>query len=425
MASKISLKRFGTMPLVPVPRAVRAGDYVFTSSVYPVDESGRVVGLDAAQDEVRPSLMETQARHCLESLQKVLAEAGASMDRVLKAEVHLVDPADFYEFKFVWNEYFPSNPPARPTVEVGDTLPFHGARLNIDAVALASDSSLKRQVLNDPEGTDPLEAEGASHAVRAGNFVFCSAFAASDFKNGLAVGKPPGFPNYGSDAEMQAEYVFTRMNRVLKQAGTSLEETIESQLYEPNLLTFHDVDGIWSRYMPLPPCRSSMGMKGLIVPGAVFVPNLTVLVPDKDHQKQESFEGINWHPVKVRKVNFSPTLKAGQWRYFAGQVPSPDFMSHHHSPPGLPHHYSNIEVQTRFLMDMLTRQLEANDTDWAHCHHTRVYLIEPRRDYRGFMRVWREYFPDPSKSPVLAFVPSTGIMFNGPLLEIDPTCVAK
>ena len=52
MASKIALKRNGTMPVVPVPRAVRAGDYIFTSSVYPVDESGRVVGLDAAQDEV-------------------------------------------------------------------------------------------------------------------------------------------------------------------------------------------------------------------------------------------------------------------------------------------------------------------------------------------------------------------------------------
>jgi enamine deaminase RidA (YjgF/YER057c/UK114 family) len=425
MASKITLKRFGTMPVVPVPRAVRAGDYIFTSSVYPVDESGRVVGLDAAQDEVRPSLMEIQARHCLESLKKVLAEAGASMDRLLKADVHLVDPADFYEFKLVWNEYFPSNPPARTTVEVGDTLPFQGARLNIDAVALASDSSLKREVLNDPEGADPIVAEGAPHAVRAGNLVFCSGFTASDFKNGLAVGKRPGFPNYGSDAEMQAEYVFTRMNRVLKQAGTSLEEAIESQLYEPNLLTFHDVDGIWSRYMPLPPCRSSMGMKGLIVPGAVFVPNLTVLVPDEEHQKRESFEGISWHPVKVRKVNFSPTLKAGQWRYFAGQVASADFMSHHHSPPGLPHHYSNIEVQTRFLMDLLTRQLEANDTDWAHCYHARVYLIEPRRDYRGFMRVWRECFPDPAKSPALAFVPSTGIMFEGPLIEIDPSCVAK
>src|SRR5262245_15546058 len=195
MAKKISPKRFGTMPLVPVPRAVRAGDYIFTSSVYPVDESGRVVGLDTAQDEVRPSLMEIQARHCLESLKKIFAEAGGSMDRVLKADVHLVDCADFYEFKLVWNGYFPSNPPARTTVEVGDTLPFHGARLNIDAVALANDSSLKLEALHDPQGSDPVPAEGASHAVRAGNFIFCSAFTASDFKNGIAVGRRPGFPN--------------------------------------------------------------------------------------------------------------------------------------------------------------------------------------------------------------------------------------
>ena len=293
MQDKISLKRFGSIPLVPVPRAVRAGDYVFTSSVYPVDESGHVVGMDATRGEVHPSLMEIQARHCLESLKQVLDDADASLDGVLKADVHLVDAADFYEFKLVWNAYFPSNPPARTTIEIGDTLPFHGARLNIDVVALTRGSKLKREVLRDPQGSDPLPAEGASHAVRAGNFVFCSAFTASDFKNGIAVGRRPGFPNYGSDAEMQAEYVFDRMNRVLKQTDTSLEQTIESQLYEPNLLTFHDVDGIWSRYMPVPPCRSSMGVKGLIVPGAVFAPNLTVLVPNEGHRKQESFE----HPA--------------------------------------------------------------------------------------------------------------------------------
>ena len=425
MSGPINLRRLASAPFVPTPRAVIAGDYVFTSSIYPVDESGRTVGVDEGRDETGPSLIEAQTRHCLETLKKVLAEAGSSLERVLKADVQLVDAADFYEFKLVWREYFAVDPPARATVEVGDTFPFHRARLNIDAVALVGGSKLKRQVLNDPQGSNPIEAEGASHAVRAGNFVFCSAFTATDFESGIAVGRRPGFPNYGSDAEMQAEYVFDRLNRVLGEAGTSLEQAIESQLYEPNLLTFHDVDGVWIRYMPLPPCRSSMGVKGLIVPGAVFAPNLTILVPDKDHEKKESFEGINWHPVKVRKVNFSPTLKAGQWRFFAGQVPSPDFMSTHRSPPGLPYHFSDIEVQTRFLMEMLTRQLEANDTDWSHCHHARVYLVEPRRDYRGFIRVWREHFPDPSKGPALAFVPSSGIMFPGPLIEIDPTCVAR
>jgi enamine deaminase RidA (YjgF/YER057c/UK114 family) len=225
---------------------------------------------------------------------------------------------------------------------------------------------------------------------------------------------------------MQAEYVFTRLNRVLAQAGTSLAQAVESQLYEPNLLTFHDVDAVWGNFMPTPPPRSSMGVKGLIVPGAHFIANLIVLVPDKDHVKEEEADkGVSWHPVKVRKVNFSPSIKAGPWRFFAGQVATPDFLSVHATPEGLPHHLSDIEEQTRFTMKMLTAQLEGNETDWAHCYHIRVYLTNPHRDYRGFIRVWREYFPDPAKAPALCFVPTSAIMFPGPLIEIDPNCVAR
>ena len=421
----VSLERIGSAPFAPAPRAVRAGDYVFTSSIYPIDEAGHAVSIDEHLGEAGPSRMEVQARRCLETLKSVLRDSGSSLERMLKADVHLADAAELNEFKRVWKEYFPANPPARTTVEVGDTLPFPGARLSLDAVALSGDSKLQRQVLSDPEGSDPLPVEWASHAVRAGSFVFCSAFPASDFKNGLAVGKPAGFPNYGSNAEMQADYIFTRMNRVLSQAGTSLEQAVESQLYEPDLLNFHDVDGIWAKYMPVPPPRSSMGVKGLILPGALCAPNLTILVPDKDLKKEESHKGLRWHPVKVRKVNFSPTMKVGPWRFFAGQVPSPDFKSSLTVPEGLRNYRSDIEEQTRFTMQILTEQLEANETDWAHCHHVRLYLTEPRRDYRAFARVWREYFPDPARAPALAFVPSTGIMFHGPVIEIDPSCVAR
>jgi enamine deaminase RidA (YjgF/YER057c/UK114 family) len=424
-AAAIELQRSGPAPFAPAPRAVRAGDYVFTSSIYPIDEAGHALTVDHLLGEAGPSLIEVQARRCLETLKSVLAELGASLERVLKADVHLVHPSDFHEFKRVWKEYFPKDPPARTTVEVGDTLPFPGARLSLDAVALAGDSKLRREVLKDPDGSDPLPTEWASHAVRAGNLIFCSAFPASDFKNGLAVGRPPGFPYYGSEAEMQAEYIFTRLNRVLSQAGTSLEQAVESQLYEPDLKTFYDVDGIWAKFMPTPPPRSSMGVKGLIMPGAICAANLTVLVPDDQHVKEQSYKGLRWHPVEVRKVNFSPTIKAGQWRFFAGQVPSADFKSALTVPAGLRNHRSDIEEQTRFTMEMLTEQIEAADTDWDHCHHVRIYLTEPRRDYRAFMRMWREYFPEPAKAPALAFVPSTGIMFQGPVVEIDPTCVKR
>jgi len=425
MSEPIKLERHGADLVAPAPRSVKAGDYIFTSSIYPVDSTGFAVTNDASWGDVGPTVMEVQARQCLENLSAVLADCGSSIDGVLKADVHLADADEFFEFKQVWNEFFPSAQPARTTVEVGDTLPVPSARLSMDVVALAGDSKLKREVLTDPDGIDPTETEGASHAVRAGHLVFCSAFPANDFETGLAVGRPPGFPNYGSEAEMQAEYIFARLNRVLAQAGTSLEQAVESQLYEPDLGNFHDVDGVWAKYMPTPPPRSSMAVTSLILPGALCAANLTVLVPGPGYAKQESHEGIRWHPVTVRQVNFSPTVKVGPWRFFAGQVPSPDFKSAYTVPEGLRRYRSDIEEQTRYTMDMLTEQLEANDTDWDHCHHARVYLIEPRRDYRGFMRVWREYFPDPGNAPALAYVPSTGIMFDGPLVEIDPTCVAR
>jgi enamine deaminase RidA (YjgF/YER057c/UK114 family) len=423
-ATRIQLQRYGQSDHAPAPNAVRAGDYIYTSSIYPIDGAGHAVATDEGKGEAGPSLIEVQTRHCCEILKKVLNESGSSLEHVLKADVHLADAADFYEFKLVWKAYFPKDPPARTTVEVGDTFPFSNARLNLDVVALASDSKIKREVLRDPGDLNPMEAEWAPAAIRAGNLVFCSGLTASNFKTGLAVGKRPGFPNYGSDAEMQAEYIFSNLNRVLEQAGTSLASAVESQLYEPNLLTFYDVDKVWARYMPTPPPRSSMGMKGLIVPGALCIANLVILVPDADHVKEESRKGLRWHPVEVRKVNFSPTIKAGPWRFIAGQVASEDFLSVHTSPPGLPHHFSDIEVQTEFTLDMLREQLEANETDWQHCHHVRVYLVHPKRDYRGFVRIWNEYFPDPAERPALCFVPTTSIMFPGPLIEIDPTCVA-
>ena len=183
MAEKIELKRSGGSLFVPAPRSVRAGDFIYTSSVYPIDKAGHAIVVDDRLGEAGPSLIETQTRHCLETLKTILKEHGSTLDGVLKADVHLVDAADFYEFKHVWREYFPKDPPARTTVEVGDNLPFSGCRLNLDAIALAGDSKLKRQVLKDPEGPDPLEVEWASSAVRAGNLVFCSGFTAQRFQD--------------------------------------------------------------------------------------------------------------------------------------------------------------------------------------------------------------------------------------------------
>jgi enamine deaminase RidA (YjgF/YER057c/UK114 family) len=377
--------------------------------------------------------MEVQAEQLFSLLSQTLARAGSAMDHVVKVEVHLADVNDFYDFNLAWKNAFRSSAPARTVIEVGHRFPHRDALISLDAVAIRTESGIERETLRDPQGPDPMDAEGAPWAVRAGNLVFCSGFPAIDFRRGLAVGKIPGLPNYGNDAVEQATYVFDALNRVLAQAGTSLEQALESILYEPKLETFYDIDTVWPRYMPTPPGRAALGVKGLTVPGACFVASLTVLVPDSEHVKEESTLGIAFHPTKRMRVNYSPTLKAGPWLYIAGKTAGnmrpvgaeANDVERRYAPPGLPYHYSDVEIQTRNILGVLKTQIEANGSDWNHCHHVRVWLTNPERDYRGFMRVWREHFPDPQRAPALAYVPANEILYPGPVIEIDPTCVLK
>ena len=77
-----------------------------------------------------PSAIALQTRQCLMTLKSTLEELKSSLALVLKADVHLASASDFYEFKLVWREFFPSNPPARLAIEVGETFPFQ-ARLSM------------------------------------------------------------------------------------------------------------------------------------------------------------------------------------------------------------------------------------------------------------------------------------------------------
>ena len=138
-----------------------------------------------------------------------------------------------------------------------------------------------------------------------------------------------------------------------------------------------------------------------LLPGALCAPNLTVLIPnEKKLNKEQSFDGLRWHPVSVRGVNFSPTWLSAIGG-FAGKIPTNDFKSYEGVSDGMKLTLSEIEQQTNFTMELLTEQLEANNTDWENCFQVRMYLIEPRRDFRIFKRAWKNYFDAVSTSSCL------------------------
>ncbi|KAM0229677.1 hypothetical protein ACHAP5_011566 [Fusarium lateritium] len=64
------------------------------------------IGIDPATDELVPGTVTDRARMALQNLKAVLEAAGSNMDRVVKANIFLVDMKDFAGVNIAWDEFF-------------------------------------------------------------------------------------------------------------------------------------------------------------------------------------------------------------------------------------------------------------------------------------------------------------------------------
>ena len=109
----------------PYAQGIDGGSIVITSGQLPVDPAtGAFAGGGIAG----------QTRQSLANVQAVLAEAGLTMDNVIKTTVFLKDMNDFAAMNEVYATFFPGNPPARSAVEVA-RLP-KDAMVEIEAIAV-------------------------------------------------------------------------------------------------------------------------------------------------------------------------------------------------------------------------------------------------------------------------------------------------
>jgi 2-iminobutanoate/2-iminopropanoate deaminase len=111
----------------PYTQAVKANGFIFVSGQIPLDPAtGQIVGAS----------IEQQTERVLQNVKGIVEAAGSSMGKVVKTTVFLKDIQEFQRMNEVYAKFFPSNPPARATVEVAN-LP-KGVRVEIDAIAVAA-----------------------------------------------------------------------------------------------------------------------------------------------------------------------------------------------------------------------------------------------------------------------------------------------
>jgi len=109
---------------VPLSPAVRAGDYVFISGQVPTRADGAIA--DGG--------IEGQTHQVFANIKAALALAGLGLEHVVKTFVILTDAKDFPAFNAVYGSYFPSEPPARTTLEAKLMIDI---KVEIEAVAYA------------------------------------------------------------------------------------------------------------------------------------------------------------------------------------------------------------------------------------------------------------------------------------------------
>jgi reactive intermediate/imine deaminase len=397
-------------PLANYSEASQAGHLIFAAGQLASDWK------DGVPKEARrhpnfpfyTSDIKLQTDYVLRNLVRTFKAAGTSLDNVVKAQVFLTDLNDFAGFDEVWREYFKS-PPPRTTVGttgllVKDTL------VEIDLIA-----TLPGQAPSTITSDAPKPLANYAEAFRVGDLIFAAGQLASDFKTGVPANARRGesFPHYGSDIQLQTEFILENLKRTFEAAGSSLDHVVKAQVFLTDLDNFNAFDQVWKRYFKVPPPRTTVGTTGLLVKDTLVEIDLIGYVP-RSGLKHEVIKSGAPRPL----ANYSEAFTLGDFVFAAGQIAS-DYKTgvptHARKHANFPYYGSDIKLQTAYVLDNLKQTFEAAGSSLENVVKAQVFMTD-LRNFCGFDEVWKRYFKVP---PPRTTVGTSGLLVKDTLVEID------
>lgn len=96
-------------PIGPYSQAILRGNTLFVSGQ---------VAIIPSTGELDTSNIENETKQVMENIKAIVQEAGMKMSDIVKSSIFLSDMNNFGKVNEIYGKYFPSNPPARETVQV-------------------------------------------------------------------------------------------------------------------------------------------------------------------------------------------------------------------------------------------------------------------------------------------------------------------
>ena len=109
MSKEIIYSAQAPEPIGPYSQAVKAGNMLFVSGQ---------IAINKATGLIVSSSIPNETNQVMANLEAILKQAGTNFNNVVKCTIFLKDMNSFPVVNEVYGKYFPSNPPARETVEV-------------------------------------------------------------------------------------------------------------------------------------------------------------------------------------------------------------------------------------------------------------------------------------------------------------------
>jgi reactive intermediate/imine deaminase len=277
---------------------------------------------------------------------------------------------------------------------------------------------MQRQTIVTPGAPTPMAHY--CQGVVAGDIVFAAGQIASDYKTGVApeARQDPAFPHYGSNIQKQARYILQNLRQVLEAAGCGLEDVVKSQVFMTDLADFYYFDQVWKEFFPSPPPRTTVQVRELLVPGCRVEIDLIAARPGAARRV------VSGAATPAPMAHYCQGVVVGDTLYAAGQIAS-DYRTgvppEARRDPAFPYYATDIERQTRYVLQNIRSVFEAADCDFGDTVKAQVFLTD-LDDFAPFNRVWREFFPSP---PPRTTVQVGALLVPGCRIEIDLTAVHR